>query len=252
MASLGHWVRYTVLASLVATPMTTALATPLYTSGHADIGVGYHDGELEPHWHTHDGAVISGTASTGDGEYTPNELIASGTASLPANSFQAGLLGVPVGTTVGVMGSDTNQPKIGWAAEELVPTEWSGPITITFNPGASTFPSGGQFALATTGTGWFSSVNAAATAANNTFSLPVGQHEHYDWFFTTAGTYNLNFTWSGLRVTGTGTEPLSTSATFTVQAVPEPSTVAMLAMAGGTAAVAVIRRVRRAGTPRSV
>jgi hypothetical protein len=31
-----------------------------------------------------------------------------------------------------------------------------------------------------------------------------------------------------------------------VQAVPEPSTVAMLAMAGGMAAIATIRRLRRA------
>jgi surface-anchored protein len=249
MATPRHWVRFAVLASLVATPLSTVLATPLYTSGHADIGVGYHDGALEPHWHTHAGAVISGTVTTVDGEYAPNELIASGTASLPANSFQAGLLGVPVGTIVGVMGSDTNQPKIGWGAEELVPEEWTGPITITFNPGASTFPAGGQFALATAGTAWFSSFNAAATQANNTYSLTAGQHEHFDWFFTTAGTYDLNFTWSGLRAGET--TPLSTSATFTVQAVPEPSTVAMLAMAGGTAAVAVIRRTRRTGTPRS-
>lgn len=236
----------------------SASAVPsIYTSGHADVGVGYHDGDLEPHWHTHSGAVVNGVPQGVDGEYEPAELIARTTATRPTPSGGgglSGLLGVPDGTQVWAMGSTTYQPNLGWGAEELDPAEWTGTITVTFNPNASTLPLNAAFGLFTTnlaGTNVvdriFSSVSAAATDANNTLQLTPGDHAHFQWAFTQEGLYDLNFTWSGTHVT----DGLRTaSATFGVQAVPEPSTLAMLAMAGGLGAFAAGRRLRRSAAAR--
>jgi surface-anchored protein len=254
MTTLRQWVRFAVLASLVAAPIKTALATPLiYTSGHADVGVGYHDGDLEPHWHTHAGAVIDGVPTTTDGEYAPAGMIARTTATRLTPSGGGGLsalLGVPDGTQVWVMGSTTYQPDAGWGADELNAADWDGKITVTFNPSLSSFPSGGAFGLYTTniaGTNvvdkLFSSVSAGATDFSNTLELTPGAHTHFQWAFTKAGDYDLNFTWTGTHKTD-GLK--TTSATFGVQAVPEPSTVAMLAMAGGAVAVGALRRRWRA------
>jgi surface-anchored protein len=241
-------------ALLGLAPVDSALAAPaIYTSGHADVGVGYHDGDLEPHWHTHAGAVVDGVATTVDGEYEPADMIARTTATRLTPSGGGGLsalLGVPDGTKVWVMGSTTYQPNAGWGAEELDPADWIGNITVTFNPSLSTFPSGGAFGLYTTnipGTNvvdkLFSSVSAGATDFTNTLQLTPGGHTHFQWAFTQEGDYSLNFTWPGEHLTD---GPKTASATFGVQAVPEPSTVAMLAMAGGMAAIATIRRLRRA------
>ncbi|MFM8378983.1 MAG: choice-of-anchor M domain-containing protein [Planctomycetia bacterium] len=246
-------------ALLGVAPTGPALAAPaIYTSGHADVGVGYHDGHLEPHWHTHSGAVVDGVTTTTDGEYAPADMIARTTSTRLTPSGGGGLsaaLGVPNGTKVWVMGATTYQPDAGWGADELNPDDWNGNITVTFNPLASTFPSGGAFALYTTNIGGtsivdtlFSSVSAGATGFNNTLQLTPGGHTHFQWAFTEEGFYGLNFTWTGEHVV----DGLKTaSATFGVQAVPEPSTVAMLAMAGGTAAIAAIRHLRRAASTRS-
>lgn len=246
-------------ALLGLAPVGSALAAPaIYTSGHADVGIKYHDGVLEPHWHTHTGTVINGVTTTADGEYEPADLIARTTATRLTPSGGGGLaalLGVPDGTRVWVMGSTVYQPDTGWGADELNPAEWVGNITVRFNPLASTFPNGGAFGLYTTniaGTNvvdrLFSSVFAGATGANNTLQLTPGGHTHFQWALTEPGDYGLNFTWSGTHIED-GFK--TASATFNVQAVPEPSTVAMLAMAGGTVVIAAIRRHRRAASMRS-
>jgi surface-anchored protein len=234
--------------------MAPTWAASVYTSGHADIGVGYVAGELEPHWHTHFGAVVDGVSQTTlDEEYLPGDLIARTVATRLTPSGGgglSGLLGVPDGTQVWVMGSTTYQPRLGFGVEELDPADWSGPITITFNSGSSTLPGGAAFGLYTTnvaGTNvvdrFFSSVSGTATVAANTITLDAGGHEHYEWAFTLEGVYDLNFTWSGTHaIDGLKTA----SATFTVQAVPEPSTLALLGMAGGAGAFVAVRRVRRA------
>lgn len=232
MTTLRHWVRFAVLASLVATPMSAALATPVLTSGHADLKVKTTGTALDAEWHvaaTPTPVIIGGTGAL---EYSLSELIASGTTTVLANSSQANMLGVPVNTRVGKIGETGYEPKIGWENEAGVP------ITVTFNPLSSSFPLGGQFAMASESGVVFSSYDPTITGAPNNFPIEAGAHQHYDWLFSKEGTYVLNFTWSGDGFA-------STTGSITVQAVPEPSTVAMLAMAGGTVAIAALRRVRR-------
>jgi surface-anchored protein len=230
--------------------------TPILTSGHTDIGVGYEAGELHPHWHTHVGAVVDGSPEPADGEYEPDGLIARTEATRLTPGGGGGLadlLGVPTGTEVWVMGSTTYQPNVGFGTDELTPADWLTPITITFNPGASTLPGGAAFGLYTTniaGTNvvdrLFSSVSAGATDAANSLSLNAGDHAHFQWAFTQQGLYDLNFTWSGIHKD----DGFKTATnTFSVQAVPEPSTIAMLTMAGGVAAAGVMRRRRASRMP---
>lgn len=240
----------------VLSPGSASAAPAIYTSGHADVGVGYHVhegvGELEPHWHTHIGAVVNGTPEPVDGEYEPGDMLALTTATRLTPSGGGGLsalLGVPDGTQVWAMGSTTYQPNLGWGAEELAEADWVGKITVRFNPEASTLPLNAAFGLYTTnlaGTNVvdriFSSVSAAATDFDNTLELTPGDHAHFQWAFTQPGLYDLNFTWSGTHVTD-GFK--TATATFGVQAVPEPSTLAMLAMAGGMGAFTAVRRLRR-------
>jgi len=237
-----------------------ARAEAVYTAGHADVGVGYlaADKQFDPHWHTHAGATVDGVVTTVDGEYEPATMRAQTYAQRLTPSGGGGLfalLGVPNGTRISVMGSTTFQPNLGFGTEELNPADWTTPITIRFNPGASTLPSGGAFGLYTTnvaGTNvvdrFFSSVDANATDFGNTLQLNPGDHAHYQWGFTQQGAYDLNFTWTGTHVSD---GPISTSATFRVQAVPEPSTIAMVGIAGGAALIGVVRRRRARAAART-
>jgi surface-anchored protein len=230
-------------------------AEAIYTAGHADLGVGYlpADKQFDPHWHTHAGATVDGVVTTVDGEYEPATMMAQTWAQRLTPSGGgglAGLLGVPNGTRISVMGSTTYQPNLGFGTEELDPADWTTPITIRFNPLASTLPSAAAFGLYTTNIGGttvvdrlFSSFDTGATDFNNTLQLNPGDHAHYQWGFTQQGTYDLNFTWTGTHVTD---GPISTSATFRVQAVPEPSTLALLGIAAGAAVAGMIRRRRHA------
>jgi len=215
-----------ILGGLVAAaPAAAARAASIYTSGHADIAAAYSavDREFEPHWHAHAGAVIDGVPAATDGEYAPADLVAQTMAqrATPAGGGGlSGLLGVPDGTLVWAMGSTTYQPNLGLGAEELDPSEWTGDVTLRFNPGASILP--GAFGLFTTniaGTNvvdrLFSSVDPGATDFANTLPLSPGGHSHYQWAFTLPGLYRLSFTWEGTHVTDGFT---STSAVFAFQA----------------------------------
>lgn len=202
-----------ILGALVAAavPADPARAASIYTSGHADIAAGYSavSGQFEPHWHSHAGAVIDGVTATTDGEYEPADLIAQTLAQRLTPSGGgglSGLLGVPDGTQVWVMGSTVFQPNLGVGAEELDPSEWTGDITLRFNPVSSILP--GAFGLYTTNIGGtnvvdrlFSSFDPGATDFSNTLPLSPGGHSHYQWAFTLPGIYRLRFTWEGTHVT---------------------------------------------------
>ena len=234
-----------------------ASAQDFYTDDHGDVGVGYDAiaEEFEPHWHLAAGAVVNGSSIPADAEYATGDLIArtETTRSSPAGS--SSVLGLADGSSIWVLGRGgltTYQPDIGWATEELNPAEWVGDITITFDPISSTLPSGTaefgmyatNFANTTLDASVFSTFNPAGTVDTNSFTMAVGGHQHFQWAFTEPGQYDLSFTWTGTHVTDGF---ISTEATFSVQAVPEPSTIAMLGIAASVGMLAVIRR--RCGFP---
>jgi surface-anchored protein len=221
-----------------------AHAASIYTSGHGDIGAGYDASakEFEPHWHMHGGAVVDGTPLGADTEFEPGDLIALTTATrLSPNGLSAGI-GVADGTQIYATGSAAYPPNIGFGVEELDPLDWTGDITVTLS--GWSIPSGAAFAMYDTNIAGttvvdmaFSSVNPASTFASNSFTMIPGDHTHFQWGFTQPGTYTVDLTWTGTHgVDGA----ISTTESFSIQVVPEPSGVALLGI--GLGALALRRR----------
>lgn len=214
--------------------LTTLEAQSTYTAGHGDIGAGYDDVlvEFEPHWHLHSGAVVDGTPLAAEGEYEPGDLVAQTVATRNSPSGSSSLLGVADGTEVFVLGSATYPPNLGFGVEELDQSDWTGDITITLL-GVSG-PAGGEMAMYTKDVsdsvvdGFFSSFDPAATVLGNSFTLTPGDHTHFEWAFTHAGSYDLELQWEGTHaVDGL----ITTTAHFELVAVPEPSALTLLVLA---------------------
>jgi surface-anchored protein len=229
--------------TVAATPALHAQSA--YTSGHGDIGVEYEDGDFVPHWHLGASAVVDGVSLTEEGEYAPGQIFAQTVATRLSPSGLSSSLGVADGTEIFVMGSSAYLPNLGFAVEELDSGVWDGDITLTLS--GWTTPVGADFALYTTDLGGssvtdivFSSYDSGATVLGNELPLTPGDHTHLQWGFTTAGTYDLEFTWSGTHVTDGF---ISTTSIFTVQAVPEPATTALL-MVSMVGVVTLCRRRR--------
>lgn len=233
-----YWKIFCGLIGLGWAGLSVTLAQAVYTSGHGDIGVGYNavDEAFEPHWHLGAGAVVDGSPLTVDEEYEPGDLIARTSATRPSPNGLSSIIGVADGTSIFAAGSSTYQPNLGFAVEELSPADWAGNITIKLT-GWSLPSSTANFALYTTNLAGttvvdriFSTFAPGATDASNSFTMTPGDHLHFQWGFTELGDYNFTFEWSGTHVTD---GLITTSASYTLSVVPEPSTWALLAIGLG-------------------
>ncbi len=254
-ALVGMWTAACAAVLVLTVFAGSSSAQDIYTSSHGDVGVGYDAGaqEFEPHWHLGAGAVVNGNPIPADEEYAPADLIARTSATRSSPTGSSSVLGLADGSSIWVLGRGgltTYQPDLGWATEELDPLDWTGDITITFNPGSSTMPSATaefgmyvtNFANSSVDTSVFSTFDPAETFAGNSFTMGVGAHQHFQWAFTELGEYDLSFTWSGTHAVDGF---IQTTAVFSVQAVPEPSTIAMLSIAAGVGLIAVARQRQR-------
>jgi len=204
-----------------------------YTTGHGDIGVGYDpaDQAFEPHWHL--GEEV---------EYEPAEVIAVVQATASSPSGLSSAIGVGDGTNIWVAGSSARQPNLGFATEELDPSDWDGAITLALTGWSGP----GEFALYTTnlsGTSvvdvYLSTFDPGSTFGANSFELLPGDHQHFNFGFTTPGHYEFEFTWTGTHVTD---GVVTSSGTFGFDVVPEPATSVLLFL--GMATLAASRRYR--------
>lgn len=246
---MTYSIKKSYLAAVLALGFAATNSAPaqvLYTSGHGDIGAGYDAGEFEPHWHLHSGAIVGGSPLAADGEYAPADLNASGQATRTSPSGLSSVMGVADGTTIYAMGSSAYQPNLGFGVEELDPADWNSNITLTLT-GWSLPSVTAKFALYTTnlaGTSVvdkiFSTFAPGSTDFSNSFTMTPGDHMHFQWGFTEVGTYTFDLTWTGNHV---GDGAISTTDTFTVQVVPEPSTLALSVMA--LAGICLLVRRRR-------
>ncbi|MFV0338286.1 MAG: choice-of-anchor M domain-containing protein [Chthoniobacterales bacterium] len=226
-----------IIKSILATAtLTLIVAAPnanaqlAYSSGHGDLGVGYDAGAFEPHWHLHSGAVVNGVPLGADGEYAPSELVARGKAVRNSPGGLSSAINVADGSEIYVLGSASYQPNLGFGAEELDPGDWSGDITLTLS--GWTLPSGAEFALYTTNLAVthvadivFSTSDSGSTVFGNAFDMTPGDHTHFQWGFTEIGIYTFEITWTGTHNTDGF---ISTTESFNIQIVPEPSIAALL------------------------
>jgi surface-anchored protein len=235
-------IRQLGLAALLTTGLASQAQTYLW-EGHTDVGIVY---EADA-WNLH----IGQHEATPPMEYAPNEailgvdLLAAHT-TVPANPL-FGFLGT-AGSSVWILPQvqDPAQLFLGFGTEEL-PAGLFLNDQVTLSLSAVRAP--GQFSVFEND--MFGNPNVIMNSGDgitgaDSLVLPAGGHQHVNWAFSTPGTYEVDFNASGTLADGnifTSSGPVT--YTFAVQAVPEPSALALLLLGGfGLAGFARCRNAR--------
>lgn len=174
-------------------------------SGHADVGIGFHNGNLDLHVHDEET----------DTEYEPSDsTVFVGARAKMALPSGLGFTGANTGDTVWILPGAAEKPGVvflGLATEEIANGVFnSNTITLTLD----SFTGPGDFSLWSTNS--LGTVFEGLTTKNgfsgDTVSLATGSHAHYNWAFTQPGRYQLT-----LRATGqlVGGGSISSAATYT-------------------------------------
>ncbi len=244
------------------------------TAGHADIGVGFANNNLEPHIHADTVLSLFGGGTLPKDEYEADQVWFGIGDSLrqtrPTNGTGFGesrfnFLGVNPGQDFWLLPgtSASDRPFIGFGTEELGTTNGWGPVTFTLN-GITAKPttSGSSQFSAWQLSGDGSIINMITTTSgfpsNKSFSLAAGSHDHWNMAFTGQGIFEVAFTVSASRTQGTTTTPFSATESFTFAvgnanftAVPEPSSLALIATLSGVGAAWRYRKRLGSKVPRS-
>lgn len=225
-----------LILTLAALSVTAPLyALPTLTNEHVDIGIAFEGGAFDLHIHD----------ETNDIEYAPDEAILQvGTAAyqlvpnFPAFSF----LGTPGVDSVWILPKTANPNLLllGLGSEEIAPGTLDGDVyTISLlsvsnvNGGKFTLYDVDGFNVPTVKMNSGDGITGADSAI-----LPTGDHSDLNWGFSAPGQYDITFKVDGLD----GGTPVTQTATYTFDVVPEPTSVLLLA----TGALALIGRRRRA------
>jgi len=206
-----------------------------WTAGHGDLGIGYEDGALEPHWHLgedNEPVTLDGTS----GPLGPEGAEYEADAITPVTSLTQSI----GGSFYYVFPATENAtvPFIGFGTEELSVDDWNGSLTLSLTgasgPGSFSLFSIDSFGAVST---LMDSSDGFSTA--DAITLAPETHTHHTWAFSQEGSYDLTFQVTGDHVSA-GAQ--SASATYTF-AVPEPSTAGLLLGAAALALTMVRRRV---------
>lgn len=216
-----------VLLSLMSILAACGQAAQDYISGHADIGFGYEDGAIHPHYHVHDGAVIGGVVVS-EGEYEPGDLITvvpfTSTINRPAGS-QWDFIGAGQGEILWNLPEvhQAGVPFLGFGAGEIEDGIFqNNHLTVSLQ----NVNGPGEFSVWQTDSFGEPIVKLSTESANNSFILPTGSHGHFNFGFMSTGIYEITLSASGVLADGTPVE--SETEVFTFRVVPEPAMVTLL------------------------
>jgi surface-anchored protein len=237
---------------LVAFAPSTVRAGIAFTGGHGDIGVAYDGpGQLHVHWHTHSNAIIGGVLTGADNEYDADQLYAV-IPRIEDTGSGGTVFTIPGGGAWNFTGANpgdeiyfkpetemTGVPFLGIAAEELDGAQFTGSLDWTF----SLVSGPGQFSI-WQGFGPPTPYVSSADGDNSFSQVSFGGHDHFSFGFTQPGIYLVEVTASATHITD-GLATGSGVFEFQVNAVPEPSTFALLTLAGIPIARMVSKRQRK-------
>jgi surface-anchored protein len=230
---------FAIVASCAVLTLAAAKASAwdfVFTNEHIDVGIGYSGGVWDLHVHDHDNNT----------EWEPEDvLIRVGQAAMttqPGGS-QWSFIGAGAGNPVWILPQTQNPSLVflGLAADEVQFGVFDNNQVWLSLTGLS---GPGHFSLWTTDAFGNPTVRMATSdgiSSADTFMLPVGAHAHANWGFTQVGLYEVYFRAHGF-INGQRVE--SDIVGYNFEVVPEPATIAALAL--GAAAVAVRRRRSKA------
>lgn len=247
-----HWMGWTigVLFTVFVSPASAEL---VYVSGHADIGVELHDGELELHLHAEGNLGAFGGGVITAGEYGSRDFVIGvpgASIERPAGS-QWNFIGNAVGEPIWFLpqSEDEAKPFLGIGSEELDPGDWTGRLTWRFDSINTIAGADAHFSLWTVNALGVPNavVSSFAPVNDNQFELTAGGHAHFNFGFTAEGIYDVVL---GVSGTHNALGALSDTATFRFAtgsfiplAVPEPNGLLVLGLVSGLGVMA--RRHRR-------
>lgn len=228
-----------LIAIVIGTAVSSAKAvTYEYSAGHADIEIEYgHGGNLEFHFHAHSSTVLNGQTGLG-GDYNPDDIVIV-VPDIAAQPRWQGPSYDPIGN---------EQGDITWVLPETAAAglPYLGIATAGFD--GSNFDHGkiNLTLTAVDGPGHFSLWQEDIHGPNfllssylglNNMHLHLGDHDHdhhhghshahFNWGFTAPGNYSLTFTAWGLHQSH---GEISEEATFTFEVIPEPTSIALVAI----------------------
>jgi surface-anchored protein len=216
-----------------------------YTSGHADLGIGYEDGEWDLHLHA-EGATVDGVFYP-DQEFEAGEVriivpLSTQVTGAPLTApFISDFWNVPesLGLTQGDsfytlfqnLGDTvtTDSPYLGLAGEEIDPSDFVGGV---ISVALTEFSGPGEFTLWQDGTGIKFDTLDGIGGDDVLVNLPTGAgaHSHFNYSFSLPGAYEVTLTASGTLTGGGGFT--SGTGTYTFVVVPEASTLLLFGLGG--------------------
>ena len=239
-------IQLVILFALIVCIGSIARAEIVYTSGHADLGVGFEtvngQSNLKLHIHAEGVLGLHGGGTLQPGEYDSSDMIIGvpgPSISRPAGS-QWNFLAANEGASIWFLpqGSNSNKPFLGLGTEELVAANgWIGTTDLTwrFNSISTVSGQSSHFSLfqEELGSPVVFASSLAPTANNNEWKQAPFSHNHFNYAFTGEGVYDVSLTITGVNgalgtFTDTTTYRFATGSA--IAAVPEPSSMALLGL----------------------